>query len=73
MTAIRETQVKRETCCRVFYIVHCKFITVTNYYKVYRVFHLMVLQMTVGGSRDSGGGSHILGNGSVTLRGGSDV
>jgi len=38
MVAIRETRVKSETCCHVFYIVYRKLLTVTNYYKVYYVF-----------------------------------
>jgi len=38
MMAIRETRVKHETCCNVFYIVCRKFLTVTNYYKVSNVF-----------------------------------
>jgi len=38
MMAIRETRIKRETRCHVLYIVYRKFLTTTNYYKLYSVF-----------------------------------
>jgi len=38
MMAVRETRVKREICCHIFYIVYRKLLTLSNYYKVYNVF-----------------------------------
>jgi len=75
MSAIRETRVKCETCCHVFYIVYRKFLTATNTSnaitnnaiamsnsaRFIATYHL---------SRDLGSGSHVLGDRSVTLRGG---
>jgi len=75
MMAIRETRVKRETC-HVFYIVYRKFLTATNYYKVYNAITMSNnarFITTYHLSRGLGGGSHVLGDGSVTLRGGSDA